>query len=48
MEEERDEEEIDVREGAGTVAWPVFTLPGSATLTGVVLGELGWDWANFL
>lgn len=48
MEEDRDEEESDVRDEEGTVARPVFRLPGSATLTGVVLGELGCDWANFL
>lgn len=48
MEEDRDEEESDVRDADGTVARPVFTLLGSATLMGVVLGELGCDWANFL
>lgn len=47
MEEDRDEEDSDERE-EGTVTWPVFRLLGSATLTGVVLGELGCDWANFL
>lgn len=36
--DERDEEEDE------TAARP----PVSATLMGVVLGELGWDWANFL
>lgn len=48
MEEDRDEEERDRRDEEGTVARPVFRLPGSATLTGVVLGEFGCDWANFL
>lgn len=48
MEEDRDEEESDEREEEGTVARLVVRLPGSATLTGVVLGELGCDWANFL
>lgn len=48
MEEDRDEAESDERDEEGTVARPVFRLPGSATLTGVVLGELGCDWANFL
>lgn len=48
MEEERDEEESDDRDVEGTVARAVFRLLGSATLTGVVLGELGCDWANFL
>lgn len=48
MEEERDEEESDDRDVEGTVARAVFRLLGSATLMGVVLGELGCDWANFL
>lgn len=48
MDKERDEEESDDRDVEGTVATAVFRLPGSATLTGVVLGELGCDWANFL
>lgn len=48
MEEDRDEEARDERDEEGTVARPVFRLPVSATLTGVVLGELGCDWANFL
>lgn len=48
MDKKRDEEEIDDRDVEGTVARAVFRLPGSATLTGVVLGELGCDWANFL
>lgn len=48
MEEDRDEEESDERDEEGTVARLVVRLPGSATLTGVVLGELGCDWANFL
>ena len=38
IEEERDDREEDS---------PAFS-PDSDTLTGVVLGELGWDWANFL
>lgn len=44
MEEDSDEEESAERDDEGTVA----RLPVSATLTGVVLGELGCDWANFL
>ena len=48
MDEDRDDEESDERDEEGTVARVVFRLPGSATLTGVVLGELGCDWANFL
>lgn len=48
IEEDKDDEESDERDEEGTVARPVFRLPGSATLTGVVLGELGCDWANFL
>lgn len=48
MEEDRDEEESDERDEEGTVARPVVRVAGSATLTGVVLGELGCDWANFL
>lgn len=48
MDEDRDEEESDDRDEDGTVARPVFRLPGSATLMGVVLGELGCDCANFL
>lgn len=49
MEEDSDEEESDKRDEEGTEARTVvFRVPGSATLTGVVLGELGCDWANFL
>ncbi len=48
MEEDSDEEESDERDEEGTVARPLFRLPVSATLMGVVLGELGCDWANFL
>lgn len=48
MEYDRDEEESDGRVEEGTVARAVVRPPGSATLTGVVLGELGCDWANFL
>lgn len=48
MEEDRDEEESDERDDEGTVASPVVRLLVSATLTGVVLGEFGCDWANFL
>lgn len=48
MEEDRDAEESDDSDEDGTGARPVFRLPGSATLMGVVLGELGCDWANFL
>lgn len=48
MDKDSDEEENDNRDVEGTVARAVFRLPGSATLTGVVLGELGCDWANFL
>lgn len=60
MEEDSEEEaseESEEEEGAAAAAAteeeeearpPGFRLPGSATLTGVVLGELGCDWANFL
>lgn len=48
MEEDSDEDESDDRDEDGTVARLVLRLPGSATLMGVVLGELGCDWANFL
>lgn len=49
MEEDSEEEESDERdEEEGTAAGPAPRPPGSATLTGVVLGELGCDWANFL
>lgn len=48
MEEDSDEEASSEREEEGTVARLLFRPPGSATLTGVVLGELGCDWANFL
>ena len=41
----RDEEEEEEEEG--TAGRTALTLTGSATLTGVVLGELGCDWANF-
>lgn len=43
MDEDRDEEEIKDRVDVDMVARPVFRLPVSATLMGVVLGELGWD-----
>lgn len=46
--EDRDDEESDERDVDGTEARPLFRVPESATLTGVVLGELGCDWANFL
>lgn len=48
MIDDRDDEESDERDEDGTVARPVFRLLVSATLMGVVLGELGCDWANFL
>ena len=48
MEEDRDDEESDERDVDGTAARPLLRLPVSATLTGVVLGELGCDCANFL
>lgn len=48
MEEDRDEVESDESDEEGAAASPPFKPPGSATLTGVVLGELGCDWANFL
>lgn len=44
MEEDSEDRESDERDEAETAARP----PVSATLMGVVLGELGWDWANFL
>lgn len=44
MEEDSEDRESDERDEEETVA----RLPVSATLMGVVLGELGWDWANFL
>lgn len=47
MEEDREEEESDERDVDGAVDRLPFRLPVSATLTGVVLGELGCDWANF-
>lgn len=48
MEADRDEEESSESDEDATVATrPAFRLTGSATLTGVVLGELGCDWANF-
>lgn len=46
--EDRDEAERDERDVDGTVDRPAFRPPESATLMGVVLGELGCDWANFL
>lgn len=46
MEEDGDEAERDERDVDGTVDRPAFSE--SATLMGVVLGELGCDWANFL
>lgn len=48
MEEDGDEAERDERDVDGTVERPAFRPPESATLMGVVLGELGCDWANFL
>lgn len=48
MKDDRDDEESDERDEDGTAARPVFRLLVSATLMGVVLGELGCDWANFL
>lgn len=47
IEEDREEEESDERDVDGAVDRLPFMLPVSATLTGVVLGELGCDWANF-
>lgn len=44
MEEDSEDRDSDERDEEETAARP----PVSATLTGVVLGELGWDWANFL
>ena len=40
------EVEVEVEGTGGRTA--AVRLPGSATLTGVVLGEFGCDWANFL
>lgn len=48
MEDDRDEDDSDDREEDDPVARLPFKPLGSATLTGVVLGELGCDWANFL
>lgn len=42
MEEDSEDRESDEREAEATAA----RAPVSATLMGVVLGELGWDWAN--
>lgn len=51
-EEQEGAEEAAAAAAAWAAAWaaasPPFRPPWSATLTGVVLGELGCDWANFL